>query len=78
MMLLAVNLLQQQGDDSSLTRASGYVTRVLDRVEKALPDEKPPNESLAEWQDGQEQLRTALYYVRGRVAETHSTTTTLR
>ena len=67
MMLLAVNLLQQQGDDSSLTRASGYVTRVLDRVEKALPDEKPPGESPAEWQDGQEQLRTALYYVRGRV-----------
>jgi thiol-disulfide isomerase/thioredoxin len=69
MMLLAVNLLQRQGDEASLTRASGYVTRVLDRIEKALPDEKPANESLAEWQDGQAQLRTALYYVRGRVED---------
>jgi len=69
MMLLAVNLLQQQGDDASLTRASGYVTRVLDRIEKALPEDKPSNESLAEWRDGQEQLRAALYYVRGRVED---------
>src|SRR5580698_3440700 len=43
MMLLAVNLLQQQADDASLVRAAGYVTRVLDRVEKALPDDKPAN-----------------------------------
>ena len=36
-MMLAVNLLQKQGDEASLTRASGYVTRVLDRVEKSSP-----------------------------------------
>ncbi|HXR09525.1 MAG TPA: redoxin family protein [Candidatus Acidoferrales bacterium] len=67
MMLVAVNLLEQRGDDASLTRAAGYVTRILDRVEKALPEERPASESLAEWQDGQAQLRTALYYVRGQV-----------
>ena len=67
MMLLAVNLLQQRGDDPSLARAAGYVTRVLDRVEKAMPDERPARETIAEWQDGQAQLRTALYYVRGQV-----------
>jgi cytochrome c biogenesis protein CcmG/thiol:disulfide interchange protein DsbE len=67
MMLVAVNLLQQRGDDASLVRAAGYVTRILDRVEKALPDERPARESVAEWQDGQAQLRTALYYVRGQV-----------
>jgi thiol-disulfide isomerase/thioredoxin len=67
MMLVAVNLLQQRGDDASLARAAGYVTRILDRVEKAPPEERPAHESVAEWQDGQAQLRTALYYVRGQV-----------
>ncbi len=67
MMLVAVNLLEQRGDDASLTRAAGYVTRILDRVEKALPEERPARESVAEWQEGQAQLRTALYYVRGQV-----------
>jgi thiol-disulfide isomerase/thioredoxin len=70
MMLLAVNLLDQRGDDASLARASGYVTRVLDRVEKATPDQKPARVSVADWQEGQAQLRTALYFVRGRVEYT--------
>jgi cytochrome c biogenesis protein CcmG/thiol:disulfide interchange protein DsbE len=67
MMLVAVNLLQQQGDDDSLARAAGYVTRILDRVEKSPPEDRPARETLGEWQDGQAQLRTALYYVRGQV-----------
>lgn len=67
MMLLAVNLLEQQGGAASLTRAGGYLTRVLDRVEKTPPEERPARESLAEWQQGQSRLRAALYYVRGRV-----------
>jgi thiol-disulfide isomerase/thioredoxin len=67
MMLVAVNLLEQRGDDASLARAAGYVTRILDRVEKAPPEERPARESVAEWKDGQAQLRTALYYVRGQV-----------
>ena len=67
MMLLAVHLLEQQGDDASLTHAAGYVSRVLDRVEKTAPEEKPARESLEEWQKGQGDLRSALYYVRGRV-----------
>jgi thiol-disulfide isomerase/thioredoxin/predicted negative regulator of RcsB-dependent stress response len=67
MMLLASSLLQKKGDDASLVRASGYVSRVLDRVEKTLPDEKPASESLAEWQDGHNQLLAALYCVRGQI-----------
>jgi thiol-disulfide isomerase/thioredoxin len=67
MMLLAVSLLEKKGDDASLTRAAGYVTRVLDRVEKAAPDDKPAEESLADFKDGQKQLRAALYYTRGRI-----------
>jgi len=67
MMLLATSLLQKKGDDASLVRASGYVSRVLDRVEKTPPDEKPSSESLAEWQQGHLQLLAALYYVRGQI-----------
>jgi len=57
MMLLAATLLEQKGDDASLTRAAGYVTRVLDRAEKASPEEKPARESLADWHAGQDQLK---------------------
>jgi thiol-disulfide isomerase/thioredoxin len=66
-MMLAVGLLQQQGDEASLTRASGYVTRVLDRVEKSQPADKSPRMSLEDWHDNQDQLRSALYNLRGQI-----------
>lgn len=67
MMLLASSLLQKKGDDASLVRASGYISRVLDRVEKTPPEERPSGESLAEWQEGQSRLLALLYYVRGQI-----------
>jgi cytochrome c biogenesis protein CcmG/thiol:disulfide interchange protein DsbE len=67
MMMLAVDLLQQRGDGPSLTRAAGYVTRVLDRIEKADPAEKPPQQSVAEWREQQDRMRTGLYALRGNV-----------
>jgi len=69
MMLLAVNYLQRQGDEASLTRAAGYATRVLDRVEKAMPDERSPRESSAEWHARQDTLRSVLYYLRSQVED---------
>ena len=69
MMLLAVGLLQRQGDDDGLRRAGGYVTRVLDRVEKAPPEDRSAQESVAEWKERQNRLRTVLYYLRGEVEE---------
>jgi thiol-disulfide isomerase/thioredoxin len=72
MMLLAVNLLEQQGDDASLTRAAGYVGRVLDRVEKTQAEERPERSSLAEWQDRQAQLRALLYFLRGEIEKKQS------
>ena len=66
-MMLAITLLQQQGDDASLTRAAGYATRVLDQVEKATPDQKPPRQSMADWQKRQADLRAALYSLRGQI-----------
>lgn len=70
MMLVAVEYLQRQGDDASLTRAAGYITRVVDRVEKSVPEQRAPRQSIAEWQQQQNNLRTVLYYVRGQVEDT--------
>jgi thiol-disulfide isomerase/thioredoxin len=69
MMMVAVNLLERRGDDSSLTRASGYLTRVIDRVEKVQPGEKSARVSPADWQTQQDELRTSLYVLRGRIEE---------
>jgi thiol-disulfide isomerase/thioredoxin len=66
-MMLAVGLLQKQGDDASLTRASGYVSRVLDRIDKTTAAEKPPRVSPAEWQQHHDELRAALYNLRGQI-----------
>ena len=67
MMMVAVGLLERQGDDHSLAKAIGYVSRVIDRVEKTLPSEKPPRLSIVEWELGQKRLRATLYLVRGRL-----------
>jgi len=66
-MMLAVGLLQKQGDEASLTRAAGYVSRVLDRIDKSSATEKPARVSLAEWQQHHDELRAALYNLRGQI-----------
>jgi thiol-disulfide isomerase/thioredoxin len=66
-MMLAVGLLQKQGDEASLTRAAGYASRVLDRIDKTTAAEKPARISLAEWQVHHDELRAALYNLRGQI-----------
>ena len=67
MMLLAIGLLQQQGNEASLTRAAGYATRVIDRIEKSTPNDKSARVSLKEWQAQQDRFRAALYCLRGQI-----------
>jgi len=67
MMLLAIGLLQREGSEASLTRATGYATRVLDRIEKVTPDEKSERLSVKEWQSQQDKFRAALYSLRGEI-----------
>lgn len=69
MMLVAVNLLDKRGDGESLARAGGYLTRVLDRVEKTGASEKPPHVSEQDWQSQQNDLRLELYILRGKIEE---------
>jgi len=67
MMMLAVDMLKQQGNDASLTRAGGYVSRVLDHIQKSTPDERPPRVSLPEWQENHETVLAALYFQLGQI-----------
>lgn len=67
MMIVAVSYLQEKGDDESLARASDYVTRVIDRVEKSLPPEHPSGKTLAQWKAHKRNLRGVLYFLRGQV-----------
>jgi thiol-disulfide isomerase/thioredoxin len=69
MMMMAINFLRQLGDPASLTRASGYASRVLDRIEKSKPDERPVRSSIAEWQEHRDNLRAALYFLRGQIED---------
>ena len=67
MMMLAVSLLQKKGDEQSLVRASGYVTRVIDRIEKSTAGERSQRSSVADWQSQHDDLLSALYSLRGQI-----------
>jgi thiol-disulfide isomerase/thioredoxin/tetratricopeptide (TPR) repeat protein len=67
MMMHAVGLLERQGDAQSLTKAAGYVSRVIDQVEKLSPTDKPARVSLEEWRANQTHILAAVYLVRGRI-----------
>jgi len=69
MMMLAVAMLQEKGDDASLTRASGYLTRVIDRIEKSTPDDRSERDSVQEWKAQQDETRCGLYYIRGDITK---------
>ena len=70
-MLLTATLLEEQGGDDRLTRAAGYVTRVLDRVEKTPIEDKPARNSEAEWLAQQNHVEMTLYLLRGRLEAEH-------
>lgn len=67
MMLLAVDLLERTGDERSLTKAVGYITRVLDRVEKAGAEGPSGGISRPEWELEHKKLLMSVYLVRGRL-----------
>jgi len=67
MMLLAVDLLEQMGDERSILKAAGYATRVLDRVEKAPPSPAPAGLSPDQWSLEQKTMHMSVYIIRGRL-----------
>ncbi|MGH9702782.1 MAG: tetratricopeptide repeat protein, partial [Candidatus Acidiferrales bacterium] len=67
MLLVAAGLLERQGDEHSLTKAAGYLDRVIDRIEKTPQVDKPARVSVDEWERQENQLRSAMYLIRGRI-----------
>jgi len=67
MLLYAVDLLEQMGGEQHLLRAAGYVTRVLDRIEKSPETEKPERISHDDWKLEQKKLLMSVYLIRGRL-----------
>jgi thiol-disulfide isomerase/thioredoxin len=68
MMLFAVDLLEELGGDRALARAVGYISRVLDRVEKIGATGKPARIAQADWDLEQQRLRMSVLLIRGRLA----------
>jgi thiol-disulfide isomerase/thioredoxin len=66
-LMLAANLLEQQGGDANLARAIGYVTRVYERVEKTPVEDKPARDSEAEFLSQQRSAEMTLLLVRGKL-----------
>jgi thiol-disulfide isomerase/thioredoxin len=74
MTMIAANLLELQGDDGSLQRAIGYVTSVLESVQKASIEEKPARDSEADWIAEKKGAVMTLYLLRGKLeVERHAT-----
>jgi thiol-disulfide isomerase/thioredoxin len=66
-LMVAANLLEQQGGDAALARAIGYVTRVYERVEKTPVEDKPARDSEAEFLSQQRSAEMTLLLVRGKL-----------
>lgn len=66
LLLLAANLLEENGGDESLQRAIGYVSQVLAIVEKTTIEDKPARDSEAEWRAQQNGAEMTLHLMRGK------------
>jgi len=67
MTLLAVQLLERNGDRAALRRAVTYVTRVNDSVKRTPISEKSPRVSVEEWEEQKKRDESALLALRGRL-----------
>jgi thiol-disulfide isomerase/thioredoxin len=65
--VLAIQLLEQNGDEAGLRRATNYATRVLEFVERSSPEEKSPRISQEEWAAQKKRERASVLSLRGRL-----------
>ncbi len=65
--ILAIQLLEQNGDEAGLRRATNYATRVLDFVERSSVKTKSPKISQEEWSAEQKRDRLSVLVLRGRL-----------
>ena len=68
MTLLAIQLLERNGDEAALRRALNYSTRVLDFVNRTSSGDKSPKISKEEWEAEQKRDKVNILSLRGRLA----------
>src|SRR5580693_7723049 len=68
MTLLAIQLLERNGDEAALKRAENYATRVLDFIARSSPDGRSPRVSLKEWEAEHHRDQMSVLLLRGRLA----------
>src|SRR5207302_10764899 len=64
MTILTIQLLEQNGDEAALRRATNYATRVLEFVERSSPGEKSPKISPQDWAIEKKRDRTSVLTMR--------------
>jgi len=67
MTILTIQLLEQNGDEAALRRATNYATRVLEFVERGSSGEKSPKISREEWVNEKKRDRMSALAMRGRL-----------
>jgi thiol-disulfide isomerase/thioredoxin len=67
MTLLAIQLLERNGDDAGLRRAANYSSRVLESVEHSSPADKSPRQSPQEWENEKKRDLMSILLLRGRL-----------
>jgi hypothetical protein len=65
--IVAIQLLERNGDEAGLRRATNYATRVLDFVERSSLNEKSPKISPEEWAVEKKRDRMSVLSLRGRL-----------
>ncbi len=68
MTLLAIQLLERNGDEAALRRALNYSTRVLDFINRTSDEEKSPKVSKEQWEAEQKRDKVNILVLRGRLA----------
>jgi thiol-disulfide isomerase/thioredoxin len=67
MTVLTIQLLEHNGDEAALRRATTYATRVLEFVERSSSDQKSPKISQEEWVAEKKRDRMSVLDLRGRL-----------
>jgi thiol-disulfide isomerase/thioredoxin len=67
MTILTIQLLEQNGDEAALRRATNYATHVFEFVERSSSAEKSPRVSQEEWATEKKRDRMSVLTLRGRL-----------
>jgi len=67
MTLLTIQLLERNGDEAALKRATTYATSVLEYVQRDSPEKRSQRTSLQEWQAEHQRDEMSLLALRGRL-----------